>query len=249
MLSKSLAWDPLTMNGVRSLVAAVILGAIRRSVKVRMSKGTVLGALGVSLTGFLFMLANRLTTAANAIVLQYAMPVFVILFSWLFYGQKPTKRSLCVAGIILFGVALCSWEGLAGGSLLGDLLALLSAVTFALVYFCARMPNTDPQDYSFLGMLFCSPFALTALLPGHATAEPWHWLVALGMGLCLAGGYWFLSLSMKHVSPITAALLSNLEPVLNPVWVFLFLGERPGILTVIGAGIVLATATVYAVKG
>ena len=62
----------------------------------------------------------------------------------------------------------------------------------------------------------------------------------------LAGGYYFVSLSMSRVEPITAALLSNLEPILNPVWVFLFLGEQPGALTLIGAMIVLVTATVYA---
>ncbi|MBE5807420.1 MAG: DMT family transporter [Clostridiales bacterium] len=246
VLGKALPWDPITVNGVRSLVAAVLLCLVRGSWRVRLSRGNVLGALGVSLTGFLFMLANRLTTSANAIVLQYAMPVFVILFSWLFYGQKPGRRSVIVAGVILFGVALCSWEGLSGGSMTGDALALMSAVTFALVYFCARMPDTDPRDYSYLGLLFCAPFALTGLLPGHATLVPAHWLIAAAMGLCLAGGYFFLSLSMKNVPPVTAALLSNLEPVLNPVWVFLILGERPGPLTIAGAGIVLVTATVYA---
>ena len=73
-----------------------------------------------------------------------------------------------------------------------------------------------------------------------------HWLTAIALGFCLAGGYFFISKSMRNVSPVSAALLSNLEPILNPVWAFLLVGERPGRLTVVGAAIVLAAATVYA---
>ncbi len=245
VLSKSLPWSALTLNGARSLVAALLLALSRGTVKVRLNRGTVLGALGAALTGMLFMAANKLTSAANAIVLQYAMPVFVIGFSWIFYHQKPRGRDLVIAAFIMLGVVLCSWEGLSGGNPLGDALSILSAVTFALVFFCARMPGTNPMDYSYLGMMFCAPFTLNAFFDPSFSLNPAHWLTVLGMGLCLAGGYFFISRSMRRVSPTTAALLANLEPILNPVWVFLFLGERPGRLALLGAAIVLAAATVY----
>ena len=234
VLGKSLPWNSFTINGMRSLVAALLLA------------GTLLGALGVALTSVLFMAATKLTSSANAIVLQYAMPVFVILFSWLFFGQKPSPRHLVIAAFIMAGVILCSWDGLTGGNPLGDGLAILSAVTFSLVFFCARMPGADPRDYSYLGMVLCAPFALNAFFdPAVSLRQPLHWLIALGLGVCLAGGYFFISKSMSNVSPISAALLANLEPILNPVWVFLFLGEQPGALTILGSAIVLVTATVY----
>ena len=246
VFSKSLPWNAWTVNGVRSLAAAAILAFARGTPKVKLTRGTLLGAAGVALTSILYMAATKLTTSANAIVLQYAMPVFVILFSWLFYGQKPGLRHVVIAACIMAGVVLCSWDGLAGGNPLGDGIALLSAVTFALVFFCARMPETDPRDYSYLGMLLCAPFALNACFDPGMPLNPVHWLTVLGLGLCLAGGYFFISKSMSNVAPISAALLANLEPVLNPFWVFLFLGERPGALTLVGAGIVLVAATVYA---
>ena len=245
VLGKSLPWNPLTINGVRSLIAALLLALARGTVKVRFTKGTALGALGAALTGMLFMAANKLTSAANAIVLQYAMPVFVIGFSWLFFGQRPQARDLVIAALIMLGVVLCGWDGLSGGNPLGDALAILSAVTFAMVFFCARLPGADPMDYSYLGMLFCAPFALSACFDPAVGANPLHWMTVLGLGLCLAGGYFFISRSMSRVSPVTAALLANLEPILNPFWVFLFLGEVPGPKTVLGAAIVLAAATVY----
>ena len=245
-LSKSLPWNSFTINGVRSLVAALLLALARRRVGVTLTKGTVLGAAGTALTGVLFMAATKLTTSANAIVLQYAMPTFVILFSWLFYGVKPGAKQVVIAACIMAGVALCSWEGLSGGNVLGDGIAILSAVTFSLVFFCARMPGADPRDYSYLGMVFCAPFALCACFDPGVTPNPVHWLTALALGLCLAGGYFFISRSMSNVSPVSAAILANLEPILNPVWAFLLVGERPGLLTVVGASIVLVAATVYA---
>ena len=246
VFGKSLPWNSLTINGVRSLVAAVLLALARGGVRVRLNRGTLLGAAGTALTSILFMMATKLTTSANAIVLQYAMPVFVILLSWLFYGTKPGIKQVVIGAFIMAGVVLCSWDGLSGGSMLGNGIALLSAVTYALVFFCARMPGADPRDYSFLGMVFCAPFALAAFFDPAVTANPVHWLMVAAMGLCLAGGYFFISRSMQNVSPVSAALLANLEPILNPLWVFLFLGERPGILTVVGAAIVLVSATVYA---
>ena len=245
-LSKSLPWNAFTINGVRSLVAALLLAAARGTPKVRVTKGTLLGALGVALTSVLFMAATKLTSSANAIVLQYAMPVFVIGFSWLFYGQKPTKRHVIIAASIMLGVVLCSWTGLSGGNPLGDAIALLAAVTYSLVFFCARMPGANPQDYSYLGMVLCAPTALCAAFDPGVTANPIHWLLAATLGLCLAGGYYFISRSMANVSPISAALLANLEPILNPVWAFIIVGENPGPLTIVGSAIVLIAATVYA---
>ena len=248
VLGKWLPWNALTINGVRSLVAALIMGLTRRSFRVRLTRGTILGALGVMLTSILYMAAIKLTTSANAIVLQYAAPAFVILFCWLFYGQRPDMRSVVTAALIMLGVVLCFADKMGGGRLLGNVLAILSAVTFALVFFCARMPGADPAEYSYLGLLLCVPSALFGFFDPGLSADPVQWLAAAGLGLCLAGGYYFVSAAMGHVSPIFAVLLSNLEPVLNPVWVALFLpqlGEIPGGLSLVGSAIVLITAGVY----
>ena len=252
VLGKWLPWNALTINGVRSLVAVILLGLARRSFRVRLSRGTVLGVLGVMLTSMLYMAAIKLTTSANAIVLQYAAPAFVILFCWLFYGQRPGLRSVVTAGLIMLGVVLCFADRMGGGRLLGNVLAILSAVTFALVFFCARMPDTNPSDYSYLGLLLCVPSVIFAFFDPAMSAEPAQWLAALGLGVCLAGGYYFISAAMGKVSPIFAVLLSNLEPVLNPIWVALFLpqlGEVPGGMALAGAAIVLVTAAVYSLTG
>ena len=252
VLGKWLPWNAFTINGLRSLVAVILLGIARGSFRVRLSRGTLLGALGVMLTSALYMAAIKLTTSANAIVLQYAAPAFVILFCWLFYGQKPSLRSVITAALIMLGVVLCFADKMGGGRLTGNILAILSAVTFALVFFCARMPDTNPGDYSYLGLLMCVPSALFGFFDPAMSAQPAQWLAAVGLGVCLAGGYYFISAAMGKVSPIFAVLLSNLEPVLNPIWVALFLpqlGEKPGGLALVGSAIVLVTAAVYSLTG
>ena len=251
VLGKWLSWNAFTINGLRSLVAAILMGVARRSFKVRLTRGTLLGALGVMLTSMLYMAAMKLTTSANAIVLQYAAPAFVILFCWLFYGQRPSLRSIVTAALIMLGVVLCFADRMGGGQLLGNLLALLSAVTFALVFFCARMPDANPSDYSYLGLLLCVPSAAYGFWDPAMSARPTEWLAVLGLGVCLAGGYYFISAAMGKVSPIFTVLLSNLEPVLNPIWVALFLpglGETPGPLALLGAAIVLVTAAAYSLS-
>lgn len=252
VLGKWLPWNALTINGVRSLVAAIIMGVARHSFRVRFTRGNLLGALGVMLTSILYMAAMKLTTSANAIVLQYAAPAFVILFCWLFYEQKPSLRDVVTAALIMLGVVLCFADKMGGGRLMGNILAILSAVTFALVFFCARMPDSDPAEYSYLGLLLCVPSALFGFFDPGVSAEPTQWLAAIGLGICLAGGYYFISAAMGKVSPIFTVLLSNLEPVLNPVWVAVFLpelGEVPGGLSLVGSIIVLVTAGVYSLTG
>ena len=252
VLGKWLPWNALTINGVRSLVAVILLGLARRSFKVRLSRGTLLGALAVMLTSMLYMAAIKLTTSANAIVLQYAAPAFVILFCWIFYGQRPGLRSTVTAALIMLGVVLCFADKMGGGRLAGNVLAILSAVTFALVFFCARMPDANPADYSYLGLMLCVPSIAFGFFDPAMSARPDQWLAALGLGVCLAGGYYFVSAAMGKVSPIFAVLLSNLEPVLNPIWVALFLpqlGEAPGGLALAGSAIVLVTAAAYSLIG
>ena len=251
VFTKWLPWSSWTLIGMRSITCALLLALTRRSFAPRISKGVLLGALGMAVTGILFITATKLTTAANAIVLQYAMPIFVIALCWLFFGQRPNRMELVTTICVLFGVVLCSWEGFTGGGgkLIGDLLAIASAVSYALVFFCSRLPNTSALDYTYLGSLMTLPFCIFAFFDPNVSAQPVHWLAVCAMGLCLGGGYFFISRSLSNVHPVSSALIANLEPVLNPLWVFIFLGENPGIYTIIGMVIVIVTVTIYSLKG
>lgn len=246
MLSKWSRWGALSLVGARALVAVCIFALVRRPCRVRLTRGNWLGASAVAVTSVLFIFANKLTSAANAIVIQYAAPMIVMLMCAVIYRQRPGKVDIAAAVITLCGVILCFVGGLGGGNLVGDGLALLSAFTFAAVFFVARMPGCDPLEYTFLGNLLSCAFLLFIPLDPGFSLDGQSLFAALAMGLCLAAGYLLFSAGLHAgVHPVAAAILSNIEPVLNPIWAYLVLGEQPGPYTLLGALGVLASVTVY----
>jgi drug/metabolite transporter (DMT)-like permease len=244
VLVKQTSWAAYTLVGTRGLVAIIVIGLARKSFRIPTGKSVCIGALGLTSTSLLFMAANKLTSAANAIVLQYAAPIFVILFAFILYRQKPTRSEAVTVICVLAGVILCFVEGLGSKSILGDLLGLLSAVTYATVFIAAKQQGCKPMDYVYLGSLFSTLFLITIPFDSGFSITPSLLLVGLGMGLGLGFGYLFFALGLKgNISPITAVLVANTEPVLNPMWAFLFAGEIPGTFAFVGAAIVLLSVT------
>ena len=250
VLSRFTAWSAFSLAGYRSVIAILLLGAIRKSFRPRNTLWNWLGALGVASTSTLFMIANKLTSAANAIVLQYAMTAIVIVVQIIFFRVRPRKLDVCAALLVMVGVVLCFCQGLGRGQFLGDLLAFASAFTWAVVFLAARMPGVDSLSYAYQGNLLACLFLIympfdSAVRNGGIS----NWLVPTAMGLCLGLGYVFFALGMKaKLSPTIAAIVANIEPVLNPMWVLIFLGEGPGTLSFFGAAVVLITVTVYSLK-
>lgn len=246
VLSKWAPWSAYSIIGARALFTAVFFGFVRKSFKPSFSKGNLLGAFAVASTSILFIMANKMTSAANAIVLQYAMPVVVILGYWVFRGQKPGRLDIAASLCVLAGVALCFMGGLGRGAFWGDTVALISAFTYALVFFAARMPGADPADYTYLGNLAASLFLLYIPFDSGFTLSPSALLAVLLMGLCLSFGYFFFTAGMRAgIHPVTASILSNVEPVMNPLWAFVFLGENPGAVSLMGVALVLISVSVY----
>ena len=255
VLSKGVTWGGFSKTGIRALITVIILGIGRGSFKVRLTAGNVIGGAGVALTSLLYMFSIGLTTSANAIVLQYSMPVFVVLFGIFVLHEKPLRRDLLAVALVLAGVVLCCLQGMKGGHLAGDAIAVVSGMTYAVVFLAKGRKDTTPDEYIYLGNLFASaalvllPFDggvhFTAASAGSVSKLCFEWGTMAVMGLSLGFGYLLFSRGIARTQPTVAAIASNVEPVLNPVWVFLFIGEDPGTLSLIGSALVLITVTLY----
>lgn len=244
LLSKLVPWSSFSLVGLRAVVAAVILGLSRGSFRVRPNRAMWLNAAGISVTSLLYMSAIRLTSTANAIVLQYTAPVFVILYMFAVKKQRPRRSEVVAAAFVALGVVLCFSGGLGKGSLAGDLLGLLSGVTYSVVFLSARASGNDPVDGVYLGTLVSCVMLPAAFLDSGVRPELPQLAAMLALGSSLGLGYLFFSLGMRWgLSPLRSCVISNVEPVMNPVWVFLFLGESPGAACILGAAIVLAAVT------
>jgi drug/metabolite transporter (DMT)-like permease len=248
VLNKLIPWSGLTIAALRSIIAAFTIGIYRKSFHFKVTKSTVLASIAIFLTTVLYMSSIKLTSAANAIVLQYTSPVFIILLSLIVYRQKPKKRDMFAVIGVAIGISLFFFEQFQGGSPWGDILALASGLSFAGVFFANRLQGASPIDSTFMGNLLGIIFIPTIFFDKqfitHQSTLPWVMIIVMGI-FQQAGGYIFFSKGIKHTPATTAGIIATLEPILNPIWVFLVIGEFPKPLALVGGMIVLGTVLIY----
>lgn len=244
---KVIPWNGMSINGGRTAIALVVIGAYLLWTKhpLRLNRWVALGALSVFGTNALFSLANKLTTAANAIVLQFTVPIFVILFSALFFRKKPQKLDLAACAVVLGGILFFFLDSLEMGGGLGNVLALLSGVSYAGVFLMNDMPDSDAISSVFWGDVLSAVTGLPFLAhETEFTATAVFSLVILGT-FQVGVAYVLLCIGLKTTPPVTASLISGIEPVLNPILVAIFYKEAIGAYAMVGAAIVIGGVVAY----
>ena len=249
---KVIPWSGTAINGARTAIALVVIGIYLIIVKhpLRFNRWILLGALSVFSTNLLFAIANKMTTAANAIVLQFTVPIFVMLFSMLFFKRKPTKLDLAACIIVFGGIVFFFADSLSMGGGFGNALALLSGVTYAGVFMMNDMPNSDAISSVFWGDVLSAIVGLPFIAKEtDFTIIPIVSLLILGI-FQVALAYILLSIGLKTTPPVTASLVSGIEPILNPILVAVFYGEEVGVFAFVGAVIVIVGVVGYnVIKG
>lgn len=244
---KLINWNGIAINGARTAIALVVIGLYMAATKhkPKMNRWVVLGALCVCGTNLLYTVANKLTTAANTIVLQFTAPVFVLLFSVLLLGKKPKWLDLTVCALVLGGVVLFFVDSLSAGGMLGNVLALLSGVSYAGVFMLDDMPDGDPLSCVFWGDVLSAVIGLPFVL-SQPRLEHNAVIALLVLGVFQVGtAYILLTEGLKTTPAVTASLVSGIEPVLNPILVAVFYHETIGPLALIGAVVVVGSIVLY----
>jgi drug/metabolite transporter (DMT)-like permease len=245
-LVKGIQWHPVAIAGMRSLIAAaVILIAIRKP-ELTWSLPQLGGAVCYAGTVILYVIANKLTTAANAVLLMYTAPIYVIIFGPWFLKEKASRRDWLAVGAVMVGIVIFFMDKLSPEGFLGNMLAVLSGVSFAwMTLFLRKQKRGSPVESVFLGNLLAAviglPFFLREELP---EINGILMLIALGT-FQLGFSYVLYTKAIQKVRAFEAVLITMLEPVLNPVWVFLLLGEVPGNWALAGGTIVMATVVLH----
>ena len=249
---KFIPWGAMSIVGVRALLAAAVFAIYRRSVKIEFTFGNILGAMCLSATTILFVFANKLTTAAAAILLQFSAPIFIILIELVFYRKKPTISAIIAVSLTVLGMLMFFAGNLNAGSLLGNILAIASGLTFAGVFVSNKRPDTDPNHAMLLGFFINAAVGMPFIFI-EATSGTLAWGAAVFLGIVQVGlAYVFFSVGIKRTPALLACLITALEPVLNPVWVMLagFAGmlpaiEIPGLFAVMGGAVIILTVICY----
>lgn len=250
---KLIPWNAFALAGLRGLIAGLTMAvymAIRRY-RFRLNRKTFVTGLLACCCYTGFVCANKLTTAANAIVLQFTNPIFIVLFSALFLKSRVRRADLCAVLLTMLGISLFFLDQLKPGYIAGNCVAILSGMFMAGMYM--GVAGLERQD-RFSAIVTGHFLTFFIGLPFLLGTKPEFSLVSVGslfiLGVLQLGIPYILYVRASvYCPPLACSLLAAAEPLLNPLWVFLFDGERPGLFALFGAVIVIASVTLWCIFG
>ena len=251
---KLISWNPFLIAGVRSGISGSIMALYMAATRTqfKLNRYSLLAGMGLGCSATLFTIANKLTTAANAIVLQYTAPIFILLISAVFLKEKMQKQDILVVFITMGGMVLFFLDQLSPGNLLGNILGILAGVTLGQMFvMVGRGGDDDATRMS--GILIAHMITLMIGVPvglpqtEEVAAMEILYVIILGV-FQLGIPYVLYGIASRDCPPLACSLIGMLEPLLNPVWVAIFIGEVPGPFALAGAVIIIATVTWWCVK-
>ena len=250
LLIKMVPWNPLAINGVRNLIASCVIGLYicftHHRIKVNFTVLT--GAVCMAGVTTMFTIANKLTTAGNAIVLQYSAPIWIILLMFVFFGKKPSRLEAVTIILVLAGILCFFFDSLSTGKIVGDLIAFLSGLFYAGMFMLNQFEKGDPLSSMVIGQFLCglvlSPMALRETVFSPSALAAVFILGTVQVGLA----YILFSIGTRLTDPVTASIINAMEPILNPILVAVFYGEMLGGLSLIGAAIVVGSILFYNIR-
>lgn len=243
----------MVIGSARSAVGAVVLLAVLRFGNGKMpvlNKQTALSGFFFGATLLLFVLGNKLTTAANVIALQSSNPIFVLLYTSVLYNHRITRKDMMVVSLTAAGIILFFFEKFSFSGLIGNIVSLLSAVTLAAGYLCATKARdiVDTISGVFWGFVISSliGFPFFFIFPPIYSAKAVFSLLFLGV-FQLGLAYILFSYGARRCSPLAISLIGMLELVFSVVWVAIFLNEFPSNFAVVGGMIIVLTVLTWCI--
>lgn len=248
---KLVPWNGMVVSGFRSLIAAVFFaGYLRvRRIPVRLNRRSLLVSVMLASTCMAFVCANKLTSSINAIVLQQCSPVIVLLYSVLIQKKRMLAADYLVVALTAAGILVCFAGRMGSGSLAGDFLAIVAGVFFAgNMIVSAEADSEERFSGLFFGHILCAAAGLAFVFRYPAVPTPASVASILVLGIFqIAVPYILYAFAIERAGAFTCSLLAVLEPVFNPIWVYLFLGESPGAYSVIGGILVIGSIALWCI--
>lgn len=257
---KQISWGPMPQVCARSLIALFMLVIAKYTLRtenqetagrsLQINKINISGALMTSATGILYVMSIKKTTAGTAIVLQYVAPILVFLFAVLFQKRKAKIAEIIITAVVFAGVFLSFFDQLDPTHVLGNVLGLLSGFTFAAQIIIQSDKKANSGDSliisCFLSFLITLPFTIADISAGKVdfSAQNIIWILILGVFQYGLANVLF-SVGIRKIDKVEASLILTIEPIFNPIPVWIIYGEKMGTLAIIGAVIVIAGVTLY----
>lgn len=256
VLIKLVEWNAVAIWSVRCAICAVALFLLRRPSLRGITRAEWHAAIMLCFTTGLFVVANKLTTAANAILIQYSAPVWVALLGHWFLGERASRLDWATIGLVLVGITLFFFEDLTLDHMAGNLVALAAGVAFAFGAMTLRRAAlttgvtgapVDPLRPLFLGNVIGAVVGVPSWFVGEGPdATGWLALLALGV-VQQAFAYLCYAAAIRHATALEAMLIPVIEPILSPLWVAFVFAEWPGGWALVGGVLVVGAVTLRGV--
>ena len=247
---KVIDWNPIAIAGLRSFIASIVIFVYLKHPEFNFSFPQIAAAIAHAVTMLLFVAANKTTTAANAILLQYTAPVLTAFIGAVLLKERPRVEHFAALPLASAGMIIMFFNELGGGNLFGNILALMSAITLSFYFVFMRMQKDGSPIESillshWLTAIICIIISLFLPFP-QVTLKSLGAIAVLGI-VQLGLSAILFSIAIKRVSAVSANLIAVIEPVFNPLWVFIAIGEAPGVNALIGGGIIVLAVTIASV--
>lgn len=242
-------WSILGMRSLTTVAVALLVICVIRYVKgtwpvlVPGRHGLAAGLLyGCSTLTFLLAIFN--TATANVVFIVAFNPMFGALLSWVFLKERPSISTLVTMAVMVFGVGLIVHDGLAGGHVFGDAMALLSAFILASAIAVGRASRRDMGFVPLLAAALPAILGFAMALPGALAIEHPAWIILNG-ALLMPVAFWCLATGPRYLSAPEVGMFYLLETILAPIWIWLVLAETPPTMTLVGGAILVCAITAH----
>ncbi|MFN7119349.1 MAG: DMT family transporter [Saprospiraceae bacterium] len=245
---KLLPFEPMTILFYRSACAAILFSVIYQKKVLQLNGITLLVSILYALLMITFVISTKLTTAANAIFLQYTAPIYVLLLEPVLFRIPLERINIWTIVVCILGMMLFFLGDLEVGNMTGNWIALGSGILLAGMMLAQRRNAPERHESAiFWGNIITIIIAFpTYLQSASPTMIQWGMLLFLGF-IQIGVGYLLFTYGLKRVFAIEGSLLAMLEPILNPVWVFLGYGEMPSRFALLGGVIIIVMLAVRTV--
>jgi DME family drug/metabolite transporter len=242
--------SPRELSCGRALFACVTVALLTRREGFRVNFVTGVASVIYAALLLLFVVATKLTTAANAIFLQYTAPVYILLFEPALFKEKYRAQDFVVVAFCVAGMSLFFVGNLRAQDVSGNVAALGSGICFAAFFLLLRTKRARAVNRAssvIYGNLILFLITLPAFVAGAHKLDARNFAVVAYLGIVQIGvAYTMLTLGIaRGVRGLDAGVIGYVEPVLNPVWVFLVLGERPSRYALGGGAIIVASVIAH----
>lgn len=242
---KLISLTSMQISFFRCLIAAIVFAIIFRKRVLNFNKLTILNAIFYATVLTLFVIATKTTTAANAIFLQSTAPIYVLIFEPIINKTKWERVNIITVLVCFSGMFLFFIGELSPGHLEGNIVALIAGFAFAAFLLGMRKNEKGYQQSAiFYGNIIVAVICIPFIFEIKIISVSDLWMVTFLGVFQIAAAYAVFTYGIKRILAVEASIISMLEPVLSPFWVFLGYGEVPTNYAIIGGAIIISAIVV-----